>query len=262
MEGQNSAYRATPHLIRLELRSEQVTNSDRDKSVLVVDDSRFIRNQVENLLQGFGYRTISAANGAEGLKYLLGSEDVGLVILDVVMPVMDGRTMIDEIRSHGKSKDLPVLVLTGTEHIEMVAQCLEAGCNDYLVKPVDPRLLYQRVQNLLENHPRSHRRVVCNVVVEVSTGPEQFMGEIQELCEAGAGLLLDTPLEEGDIVKVSFVLPREADPVVLGAEVVYSRGDGAECQHGLNFIIIDDKTRERIQAYVESGEKRRAQDME
>ncbi len=229
-----------------------MTDIGRDKSVLVVDDSRLIRNQVENILQGFGYGTISAANGEEGLKCLLGNEDVGLIILDVVMPVMDGRTMIGEIRSHEKTRELPVLVLTATEHIEMVAQCLEAGCNDYLVKPVNPRLLYQRVQSLLENHPRSHLRVLCNVVAEVSTGPEQFAGEIQELCEAGAGLFLDAPLLEGDIVKVSFVLPRETDPVVLGAEVVYSKGDGPEHQHGLNFIIIDDRTRERIRAYVEA----------
>jgi len=235
-------------------------NIDRDKIVLVVDDSRLIRNQVENLLQGYGYRTIGAPNGAEGMKHLLSNEDVGLVILDVVMPVMDGRTMIEEIRTHERIRDVPILVLTATEHIEMVAQCLESGCNDYLVKPVTPRLLYQRVQSLLESYPRSHHRVQCNVVAEVSTGPQQFIGEIQELCEAGAGILLDVPVEEGDIVKISFVLPRETNPVVLGAEVVYARGGDGQYQHGLNFIILDDKTRERIRSYVEAVEELQARE--
>ena len=189
----------------VKLKGEQLTNMDRDKSVLVVDDSRLMRSQVEGLLQGFGYMTSSVANGREGLDYLRENKDVDLVVLDVVMPVLDGRTTIEEIRSDSRTMDLPILILTSTEHVDLVAQCLEAGGNDYLVKPVDPRLLYQRVQGLIEEHPRSHHRVQCNVVAEVSTGPEQFVGEIQELCEAGAGLLLKVPLME----KGEYRTPRE-----------------------------------------------------
>jgi len=233
-----------------------------DKMILVVEDSRLIRNQVESLLHGYGYGTVSASSGDEGLNYLLGTNEIDLVILDIIMTMMDGRTMIEEIRSHKRCKDVPILVLTGTEHIEMIAQCMEVGCNDYLVKPVNPRLLFQRVQGLLENHPRSHYRVLCNVVAEVSTGPEQFVGEIQELCEAGAGLLLDTPLDEGDLVKVSFILPRETGPIVLGAQVVYSKGSDGVHQHGLNFMIVDDKTRQRIRAYVEEEAEHRKQEPE
>ncbi|TNF49238.1 response regulator [bacterium] len=232
------------------LRRMQVTPNLMEKMILVVDDSRLVRNQVEDFLRGYGYQTVSASNGVEGLKYLLGDENFDLVVLDAIMPVMGGRSLIEEIRSHRKTKDLPILVLTATEHVEMVEQCLKAGCNDYLVKPVNPRLLFQRVQALLENHPRSHQRVLCNVVAEVSTGKEQFVGEIQELCEAGAGLSLEAPLDEGDIVKLSFILPRETHPIVLGAQVVYSQGKDGVHQHGLNFVIADDKTRERIQMYV------------
>jgi CheY-like chemotaxis protein len=244
------------------LRREQVANNVMDKTILVVEDSQLIRNQVESLLHGYGYRTVSASNGGEGLNYLLGTNEIDLVILDIIINMMDGRSMIEEIRSHKRFKDVPILVLTATEHIEMIAQCMEAGCNDYLVKPVDPRLLFQRVQGLLENHPRSHHRVLCNAVAEVSTGPEQFVGEIQELCEAGAGLLLDTPLDEGDLVKVSFILPREMVPIVLGAQVVYSKGSGGVHQHGLNFMIVDNKTRQRIRAYVEEEAEHRKQEPE
>jgi len=239
-----------------------LTNSVMDKMILVVDDSRLIRNQVANLLQRYGYRTVSASNGVEGLKCLLENKNIDLVILDVIMPVMDGRAMIEEIRSNKRIKDVPILVLTATKHVEMIAQCMEAGCNDYLVKPVNPRLLYQRVQNMIESNPRSHQRVVCNVVAEVSTGPEQLIGEIQELCEAGACLLLDSPLDEGDIVKVSFILPRETVPIVLGAQIIYSKGTDSEHQHGLNFIIVDDKTCERIRAYVEAEAEHSIQETE
>lgn len=217
-----------------------------EKTILVVDDSSLVRNQVTGLLEGFGYRTVSAPNGAEGMEILLENRDVDLVVLDVVMPVMDGRAMLLEIRSREEFGDLPVLVLTAAEHINFISDCTMAGCNDYLIKPVDPRLLYQRVQALIETYPRAYRRVACNLLVDVDIGTEQFVGEIGEISEGGVSLFLESSIEENNIVKLTFNLPGEPDPLTIGANVIYCHRTEAGYKAGLSFVIIHSETMDRV----------------
>ena len=226
--------------------------SRKTKRILVVDDSSLVRHQIEQVLQHYGYETVAAGNGVEGLKALFDNPDIDLVISDAIMPHMDGRTMVAEIRSHERLKGIPVLILASPEHVNMVAECMAAGCNDYLLKPVDQRLLYQRIQTLVESHPRTYRRVSCHVVAEVSTGREEFTGELREIGEGGVSLLTATSLETSDIVRLAFELPRNPEPVVVGAEVVYSQAD-EEGLHlsGLRFVVIDRETLGRIRKFTQ-----------
>ena len=225
-------------------------NEPREKTILIVDDSSLIRNQVAGLLEGFGYRVLTAPNGEEGLKILQEKGYVDLVIMDVVMPVMDGRAMLREIRSREEIEDLPVLVLTGADHINMLSECAMAGCNDYLIKPVDPRLLYQRVQALIETFPRAYRRVACNLLVEVDSGTEQHVGEIVEISEGGLRISLESPLAVNDIVKLTFDLPGSPDPVVVGGKVVYCLEGENGFQTGLSLVIVHPETMVRLTGFL------------
>lgn len=117
--------------------------------VLIVDDDRFMRLQLRALLEEEGYRFIEAVDGEEGLaactKY---SPDI--VLLDAIMPVMDGFSCCSLLRQLPLGANLPVLIVTSLEDTESVDKAFEAGATDYITKPIHWAVLRQRVQRLIQ----------------------------------------------------------------------------------------------------------------
>ena len=118
-------------------------------TILVVDDEPAIRTILEYQLTQAGYRVATAADGEEALAYLA-DELPDLVLLDVMMPGLDGHAVLARLRADSRTQHLPVVMLTAKGERAHVLQGLEAGANDYIVKPFarDEQLL--RVGNLLE----------------------------------------------------------------------------------------------------------------
>jgi DNA-binding response OmpR family regulator len=181
----------------------------------------------------------------------LGGGLIDLFIVEVGTPGAVEETMIKEMRSNSSLGDVPVIVLATTEEVGEVASWVSSGCNDFLLKPVNSRLLFQRVQTLIEANPRAYNRVPCNVIVEGTTGSEHVTGELKEIGEGGAGLVLDRQLATDDILKLTFTLPRRPGELTLGAEIIYVQDVEGSYIHGLRFIIIDRDTRDRIKAFVQ-----------
>lgn len=117
-------------------------------TVLVVDDDPDVRRLVEMKLDLDGFDTFSAANGREALD-LLEYESVDLVVLDVMMPVMDGLETCLRIRQDPRLEGLPVLMLTARASYTDVGNGFAAGATDYVVKPFSPRELLVRVRGIL-----------------------------------------------------------------------------------------------------------------
>ena len=220
------------------------------KTILVVDRSQQVRGQLVELLTRYGYHVLETGSTPDAFE-ILGEGDVDLLIVEVGTQGAVEETMIREMRSNSSFEDVPVIVLATTEDVGEVASWVSSGCNDFLLKPVNPRLLFQRVQTLVEANPRAYNRVPCNVVAEGTTGSEHVTGELKELGEGGAGLVLDRPLATDDILKLSFTLPRQPGELTLGAEIIYVQDVEGSYIHGLRFIIIDRDTRERIKLFVQ-----------
>ena len=220
------------------------------KTILVVDRSQQDRGQLLELLTRYGYRILETGSPPEALDILRGGE-VDLLIVEVGTPGAVEETMIKEMRSTSSFEDVPVIVLATTEEVGDVASWVSSGCNDFLLKPVNPRLLFQRVQTLVEANPRAYNRVPCNVVAEGTTGSEHVTGELKEVGEGGASLVLDRQLATDDILKLTFTLPRQPGELTLGAEIIYVQDVEGSYIHGLRFIIIDRDTRERVKRFVQ-----------
>lgn len=109
----------------------------KQKHLLIVDDD--IRNifSLNALLTNRGLTVTSAMNGQEALDILAEKNDINLVLMDIMMPVMDGYEAIKNIRANDATSDLPIIALTAKASKEDKALCLKAGANDYLAKPVD-----------------------------------------------------------------------------------------------------------------------------
>lgn len=220
------------------------------KKILVVDRSRQDRRQLLDLLTRYGYRVLETGSPPEAFG-ILRDGSVDLLIVEVGTAGVEEETMIKEMRSTSSFMEVPVIVLATTEEVGDVANWVSSGCNDFLLKPVNPRLLYQRVQALIEANPRAHNRVPCNVVAESTTGSEHAAGELKEIGEGGASLVLDRRIAVHDILKLSFSLPRRPGELTMGAEVIYVRDSNGSYIHGLRFIIIDNATRDRIKQFVQ-----------
>jgi len=115
--------------------------------ILLVDDSRTIRNIQKNVLAQMGYTDIlEAADGVEALK-LLESETPDLVLVDWNMPNMDGLTLVSRIRQ--KDTALPLIMVTTEAEKGRVIEALKAGVNNYLVKPFTGEVLSAKIEQTL-----------------------------------------------------------------------------------------------------------------
>ena len=118
--------------------------------VLVVDDNEDNRYTLKRRLRKEGYTDVSfAANGKEALS-ILADEDFDLVLLDIMMPEMDGQTVLERLREQGRLANLPVIVISALDDFETVVRCIELGAEDYLPKPFNATLLRARIGAVLE----------------------------------------------------------------------------------------------------------------
>jgi len=104
------------------------------KKILVVDDEKLIRDLLRGYLIKLGYEIREAADGEQAIKEL-GREDFDLLICDVEMPNKDGWQVIREARSNPKTKDIPVIILTGKGEEDDIVKGYELGTDYYITKP-------------------------------------------------------------------------------------------------------------------------------
>jgi class 3 adenylate cyclase len=112
--------------------------------VLVVDDDRVNRMLLTRSLEHEGHRVRCAENGAEALE-LLHDDPCDVVLLDIVMPELDGVSVLEHMKGDPALQDVPVIMISGVDDTESVVRCIEIGADDYLPKPFDPVLLRARI---------------------------------------------------------------------------------------------------------------------
>lgn len=124
--------------------------------ILIIEDELPMRTALADLLTSEGHRVLVAADGAAGLARAL-AEQPDLILLDVMMPRLDGFALAGELRRLGRST--PILMLTAKGQVDDRVRGLDAGADDYLVKPFSGAELLARVRALLRRHQRDAVRV-------------------------------------------------------------------------------------------------------
>jgi class 3 adenylate cyclase/CheY-like chemotaxis protein len=117
--------------------------------VLVVDDHDFSRDAVARSLVLDGHTVITANNGRQALT-LLKARSFDLVLLDIMMPEVNGFQVLEQCRADSQLQHIPIVVMSGSEDVESVVHCVEMGAADYLLKPFDHVLFKARVDSCLE----------------------------------------------------------------------------------------------------------------
>jgi len=120
------------------------------QQILVVDDNADVLAFIQLLMKRYGYQVIKALSGAEALDFV--AHDLpDLVLLDVMMPQMDGFEVCRRLRADPRTAHLPVMMLTAKVEIEGRVEAFRAGADDYVTKPIHPAELVARIQAILEH---------------------------------------------------------------------------------------------------------------
>lgn len=116
--------------------------------VLIVDDELFNLDYLEQTLENSNYQIITATNGQEALDKIQ-REQPDLVLLDLMMPVLDGFAVLTHIKADQVLRDIPVIIISAEHDSKSVVKGIKQGAEDYLTKPVNADLLVQKVKEYL-----------------------------------------------------------------------------------------------------------------
>lgn len=119
------------------------------RKILIVDDEPFNIEYLEQELESDQHEIMTAANGQEGLSKAI-SDTPDLILLDIMMPVMDGFEVLKHLRENDATRDIPVIIISADNDLRSVVKGIELSAEDYLPKPFEPALLHARISSSLE----------------------------------------------------------------------------------------------------------------
>ena len=132
--------------------------------VLVVDDEERMRKLISDFLKIKGYETVEAGDGEEAIDVFFADKEIALIILDVMMPKMDGWEVLKTVREHSK---VPVIMLTARTEETDELKGFEYGADEYISKPFSPKILVARVEAILRRSGVNQDEVVRIGGIEV-----------------------------------------------------------------------------------------------
>jgi DNA-binding response OmpR family regulator len=116
--------------------------------ILVVDDEPQLRHFIRMRLEANKFKVILASDGIEGLKKTQ-EEKPDLILLDILMPNLDGFGMLRKLKEDDKTKSIPVIILTAQDKPQNISRALEIGANDYMAKPFESKIMLEKIRKLL-----------------------------------------------------------------------------------------------------------------
>ena len=120
----------------------------------MVEDNEMNRDMLGRRLQRQGYRVTMAVDGRQALE-LIKQEPFDLVLLDKMLPVMNGYEVLEHLKADQSLSHIPVIITTALDESDGKAKCMELGAEDYLTKPFNPVILKSRISACLERHHRA-----------------------------------------------------------------------------------------------------------
>ena len=173
------------------------------KKILLVEDDKDIINLVKHYLEKEGYRTFEAADGVKGLDALK-KEKIDLVVLDVMLPELNGIEVLKRIKGDTKTANIPVIMLTakGEETDKIVG--LELGADDYITKPFSPKELVARIKALLRRMEKPAEKTDTlkygELIMDISRHEVKVKGKEIELTAKEFGLLEELLRNKGRVL--------------------------------------------------------------
>lgn len=203
-------------------------------TILLVDDVQLFLELEKSFLEDSGHQVVTASSGEEALE-LLEKVDPALVLMDLYMAGMDGDEACRRIRSSERWRALPVIMVTSAGKEEEVRRCLDAGCDDYLTKPVNKKVLVEKVARLLGSiKGRVAPRKNLALRVQIKGEGKSLSATAANLSRHGIYVKSGTKMAPGAVVDLNLDLPDGRQIHVLGK--VKRVKEGPDGGMGIYFI--------------------------
>lgn len=165
--------------------------------VIVVDDDSSNLQVASYILNQSGMRVTAIKSGFALLDYVRMNEAPDLILLDVLMPDMDGFETLEKLRVISGMEDVPVVFLSADEHKETETIGLSAGANDFIHKPFDPEILVRRVKNIIEQNERLREFSVRSKIDDLTglLNKAEVLDELRRACATDKGALMVLDLD-------------------------------------------------------------------
>ncbi len=224
--------------------------------ILLVDDVELFLELEKSFLDGMGYEILTARSGEEALEVISGQEP-SLVLLDLYMKGISGEEVCRRLRAEERWRKLPVIMVTAAGKEEQVRRCLEAGCDDYLTKPISKNLLIEKILRLLGKvRSRTAERVPVKLNVQIQSEGRSLEVCAQDISRNGIYVQSRTVLEPGAAVELGLVLPGAHKISVLGKVKRVQRGDREGM--GIYFVHPENEGVAALQSLIEDGRRQAA----
>lgn len=171
--------------------------------ILVVDDDKDILRMVEQILAEAGHTVVSATSVLEAVDHLR-QASFDMVLSDANMPMHSGFDLIATLRKEPQWQNLSIAMITGRKEKKDIERAVQAGVDDYIVKPIDPLLLMQKVETLFTKRPPESHPVWHVNAPEQEAGKAIFPMHLKKISELGVTATSSVPFQYGQTIEVKF----------------------------------------------------------
>ena len=203
---------------------------------MLVDDVRLFLNLEETFFRRTGCEIFTAQNGPEAIR-IAKKEKPDLILLDLLMPEMNGDEVCRVIKSDVELKNTKVIMVSTQSDEETVQRCKRMGCDDYITKPINQRELLKSAAFHLGIPYRVHFRILVRIEVEGESDQGFFMGTSSDISLSGMLVESDKRLPTGSNIVIQFVIPGEKNPARVRGKVARVDEMSFRDRFGLGYIL-------------------------
>ncbi|GAM09010.1 polar-differentiation response regulator DivK [Geobacter sp. OR-1] len=226
-------------------------------TVLLVDDVKLLLELEKNFLKHSAVRLLTASNGEEALD-VARREHPNLIYMDLNMPKMDGKSCCAAIKADPELCSIPVIMVTtaGSQIDEI--RCREAGCDDYLTKPIDRRLFLEKGRRFVPAIDRREPRVSCMAEVALVNGEVIGSANCADISVGGLYITADKKPQTDEDLKISFTLPGSNVKIKAKGRVAWDNSGNPRSKprlpagFGVEFTEIETEVLKEIRNFIES----------
>ncbi|OGU11520.1 MAG: two-component system response regulator [Geobacteraceae bacterium GWC2_58_44] len=230
------------------------------KKVLLVDDVSMFIELEKDYLQLSAVNLLTARDGREALN-ICQAEQPAMVFMDLHMPVMNGADCCRAIKRDPQLRSTAVVLITSEGKEADRLLCLNAGCDDFLTKPLDRHIFLEAARKLLPAIDRRDRRISCRIKVKYRIFGITLSGYIGNLSQNGVYIVTDSEVETDAMVDLIFALPEPSGWIIqVKARVAWL--NTKKVRHkpslpegfGVEFIGLSDEATREIGRFIESAD--------
>ena len=222
------------------------------KRILVIDDAVVNRNVLHDLIHALGHRPFLTRDGFEGLSYMK-THAVDLVLLDILMPSIDGYEVLERMKGDPALRHIPVIMITAVDELESVVRCIEKGADDYLVKPFNPTLLKARINACLQKKELHDQQQRYQTLIEEHNLhlAELVRQKTSELAQANERLRILDRTKSDFLALIAHELRTPLTGILGAAEIVFEKPLNDHSRE--KFKVIFEKSRSRLLAILDEA---------